>query len=85
MPEIGDSIPRKATDPLVEFNDRNCRTANGRLKRGYRSKKEARAQARVLAKKAGDPGGEKAMKVYRCQTCKMYHVGHARGTGKSSF
>ena len=83
MPEIGDSIPRRSDDPLVKFVDRNCRTVSGRPKRGYRSKKEARAQARVLAKKAGDPGGEKAMKVYRCPTCKMYHLGH-KTSGKSS-
>jgi hypothetical protein len=44
---------------------------NGRPKKSYASRDEARAQARLMTKRDGA-----SMSAYKCGTCDKWHVGH---------
>lgn len=48
-------------------------TRTGRAKVGYASREEALTHAQSLARRDGA-----SMSVYRCPTCKQWHVGHQR-------
>jgi hypothetical protein len=71
MPEIGDS---KMPDSVYfEHKPRDCYTQDGHRKKTYPTKKAAKIGMRLRAKGKGDTDH---LHVYRCKTCKQYHVGH---------
>ena len=47
--------------------------ANGRAKVAYATREDALAQARRMHRRDGAP-----MNVYQCDTCRRWHVGHAK-------
>lgn len=72
MPEIGES---KMPDSVYfEHKPRDCYTQDGHRKMAYKTKKDAKIGMRLMAK--GRDYGH--LHVYRCKTCKQYHVGHKK-------
>lgn len=75
MSEVGDTRGVGGAGSF-SFTPRDCYNALGHKKQTYETRKAANIGKRLWAKKRG--GSTEGLEVYRCSTCKKYHVGHSK-------